>query len=217
MKTNTIITVTNNPNHPGVERLTKSAEKFGWELYIVDAQWKGFGTKLIETYSFLINNPQIESFVFVDAHDVVVLGTPEEFNSNLELHTSPSSIVVSCEKACWPVAELAEAYPSRDVGEWKYINSGLYYSNRNSFINLFESRPPIYEDDDQEWFTRSYLRNDYHIIRDFNCILFQSYSHISDDDFDYRDGRLINLKTNTAPVFIHGNGRTDMTLIDQLL
>jgi hypothetical protein len=152
--------------------------------------------------------------VFVDAHDVVVLGSPEEFNDNLLC--SPL-IVVSCEKACWPVAELAAAYPSRDVGEWKYINSGLYCSTSDSFIKLFESSPPIYEDDDQEWFTRSYLRNDYYIIRDFNCILFQSYSHIADDDFDYKDGRLINLKTGTAPIFIHGNGRTDMTLIDQLL
>ena len=214
MKTNTIITVTNNPNHPGVERLTKSAERFGWELYIIDAKWKGFGTKLKETEYFLKQNPQVESFVFVDAHDVVVLGSPEEFNENLRIIPS---IVVSCEKACWPVAELAVSYPSRDVGEWKYINSGLYYSDSNSFIKLFESSPPSYEDDDQEWFTRSYLRNDYHIIRDFNCILFQSYSHIADDDFAYRNGRLINLKTNTTPIFIHGNGRTDMTLIDQLL
>jgi hypothetical protein len=184
---------------------------------VIDAQWKGFGTKLIETYNFLINNPQIESFVFVDAHDVVVIGSPGEFNSELEFYYIRSSIIVSCEKACWPVAELAAAYPSEDVGEWKYINSGLYCSTSDSFIKLFESSPPSYEDDDQEWFTRSYLRNDYHIIRDFNCILFQSYSHIADDDFDYKDGRLINLKTGTAPIFIHGNGRTDMTLIDQLL
>jgi hypothetical protein len=217
MKINTIITVTNNPNHPGVERLTKSAEKFGWELYVIDAQWKGFGTKLIETYNFLINNPQIESFVFVDAHDVVVIGSPGEFNSELEFYYIRSSIIVSCEKACWPVAELAAAYPSEDVGEWKYINSGLYCSTSDSFIKLFESSPPSYEDDDQEWFTRSYLRNDYHIIRDFNCILFQSYSHIADDDFGYENNRLQNLKTLTQPIFIHGNGRTDMTLIDQLL
>lgn len=212
--TNTIITVTNNIKHPGLIRLIESSERFGWEVYVIEADWKGFGTKLIETEYFLKQNPQIESFVFVDAHDVVVLGTPEEFNENLPF---APAIVVSCEKACWPVAELANAYPSNDVGDWKYINSGLYYADSDSFINLFEISPPIYSDDDQEWFTRSYLRNDYHIIRDFNCILFQSYSHIADDDFDYRDGRLINLKTNTAPIFIHGNGRTDMSKIDELL
>lgn len=212
--TNTIITVTNNIKHPGLKTLIESAERFGWEVYVIEADWKGFGTKLIETYSFLKQNPQIESFVFVDAHDVVVLGSPEEFNTELP---SSSSIIVSCEKACWPVAELANAYPSNDVGDWRYINSGLYYADSDSFIKLFESSPPIYSDDDQEWFTRSYLRNDYHIIRDFNCILFQSYSHIADDDFDYRDGRLINLKTNTQPIFIHGNGRTDMSQINELL
>jgi hypothetical protein len=214
MKTNTIITVTNNIEHPGLKRLIDSAERFGWEVYVIEATWKGFGTKLIETEYFLKQNPQIESFVFVDAHDVVVLGSPEEFNENLSFS---QSIVVSCEKACWPVQELAVSYPSNDVGDWKYINSGLYYADSDSFIKLFDSSPPLYEDDDQEWFTRSYLRNDYHIIRDFNCILFQSYSHIADDDFAYSDGRLINLKTNTRPIFIHGNGRTDMSQINKLL
>jgi hypothetical protein len=219
--TNTIITVTNNIKHPGLKRLIDSAERFGWEVNVIETTWRGFGTKLIETYNFLKQNPQIERFVFVDAHDVVVLGSPEEFH--LHIPSTPS-IVVSCEKACWPVEELAIAYPSNDVGDWKYINSGLYYANSDSFIALFESSPPNYEDDDQEWFTRCYLSSNYdynnykyHIARDFNCILFQSYSHIAENDFDYMDGRLINLKIKTLPIFIHGNGATDMTLINQLL
>ncbi len=217
MKTNTIITVTNNPNHPGVERLTKSAEKFGWELYVIDAQWKGFGTKLIETYNFLINNPQIESFVFVDAHDVVVLSDPKHFNNILNYCQLESKIIVSCEKACWPDSSLADKY-SEYWSEWKYVNSGLYYAPSDIFIKVFESSPPEYHEDDQLWLTNMFLNQSGEDIKtDSHCMLFQSYSHIADDDFAYRDGLLINLKTNTAPIFIHGNGRTDMTLIDQLL
>jgi hypothetical protein len=215
MKTNTIITVTNIPNHPGVERLTKSADRFGWELYIIDAKWKGFGTKLIETHSFLINNPQIESFVFVDAHDVVVLGSPEEFNNILGPYED--KFITSCEKACWPEGSLANQYPDSD-SEWKYVNSGSYYAPSDIFIKVFESSPPEYHDDDQLWLTNAFLNQPGNNIQlDTQCSLFQSYSHIEDNDFAYMDGRLINLKTNTTPIFIHGNGRTDMTLIDALL
>jgi hypothetical protein len=218
MKINTIITVTNNPNHPGVERLTKSAEKFGWELYVIDAQWKGFGTKLIETYNFLINNPQIERFVFVDAHDVVVLSDPETFNSVLSWYNKENKMLVSCEKACWPDSSLSKQYTHSD-SEWKYVNSGLYYAPSDIFIKVFESSRPEYHDDDQLWLSKRYLddKTNCKVSLDDCCSLFQSYSHIADNDFAYRDGLLINLKTNTAPIFIHGNGRTDMTLIDQLL
>jgi hypothetical protein len=217
MKTNTIITVTNNPNHPGVERLTKSAEKFGWELYVIDAQWKGFGTKLIETYNFLINNPQIESFVFADAHDVVVLSNPKNFNNVLNYCQFKSKMLVSCEKACWPDSSLADKY-SEYWSEWKYVNSGLYYAPRDVFIKVFESSPPDYHEDDQLWLTNRFLNQSGNDIKtDSDCILFQSYSHISEDDFGYENNRLQNLKTLTQPIFIHGNGRTDMTLIDQLL
>jgi hypothetical protein len=217
MKTNTIITVTNNPNHPGVERLTKSAEKFGWELYVIDAQWKGFGTKLIETYNFLINNPQIERFVFVDAHDVVVLSDPETFNSVLSWYNKENKMLVSCEKACWPDSSLADKY-SEYGSEWKYVNSGLYYAPKDVFIKVFERSPPEYHNDDQLWLTNMFLNQSGDDIKtDTNCMLFQSYSHIADDDFGYENNRLQNLKTLTQPIFIHGNGRTDMTLIDQLL
>jgi hypothetical protein len=217
MKTNTIITVTNNPNHPGVERLTKSAEKFGWELYVIDAQWKGFGTKLIETYNFLINNPQIESFVFVDAHDVVVLSNPKNFNNVLNYCQFESKMLVSCEKACWPDSSLADKYPEY-WSEWKYVNSGTYYAPSDIFIKVFESSPPEYHEDDQLWLTNRFLNQSREDIKtDTNCMLFQSYSHIADDDFGYENNRLQNLKTLTQPIFIHGNGRTDMTLIDQLL
>lgn len=213
MITNTIITVTNRPYHPGVIRLIRSAERFNWEIDVIETVWQGFGTKLIETYKFLLKNPHIKSFVFADAHDVVVLGGPEEFEEKKYL--LPFT-VVSCEKACWPKADLAGDYPSRDVGEWMYINSGLYYSESDEFIKLFESNPPKYHDDDQLWFTEMYLSGGL-VIRDYDCKLFQSYSHIHEGDFDYKDGRLINLKNKTKPIFVHGNGGTDMTLVDQLL
>jgi hypothetical protein len=184
---------------------------------VIDAQWKGFGTKLIETYNFLINNPQIERFVFVDAHDVVVLSNPKNFNNVLNYCQFESKMLVSCEKACWPDSSLADKY-SEYWSEWKYVNSGTYYAPSDIFIKVFESSPPEYHEDDQLWLTNRFLNQSGEDIKtDTNCMLFQSYSHIADDDFGYENNRLQNLKTLTQPIFIHGNGRTDMTLIDQLL
>jgi hypothetical protein len=215
--TNTIITVTNNIKHPGLKRLIDSAEKFGWEVNVIETTWRGFGTKLIETYNFLKQNPQIESFVFVDAHDVVVLSDPKFFNAVLNWNNYENKMLVSCEKACWPDSSLADKY-SEYWSEWKYVNSGLYYAPSDIFIKVFESSPPEYHDDDQLWLTNRFLNQSGDDIKtDTHCMLFQSYSHIREGDFGYENNRLQNLKTLTQPIFIHGNGATDMTLINQLL
>ena len=213
--TNTIITVTNNIKHPGLKRLIDSAEKFGWEVNVIETPWRGFGTKLIETYNFLKQNPQIESFVFVDAHDVVVLSSPEEFD--YVLGPFEDKFIVSCEKACWPEESLAKLYPYSN-SEWKYVNSGTYYTPSELFIDIFNSAPPDYHDDDQLWLTKLFLgQSGDDIQADTRCLLFQCYSHIREGDFGYENNRLHNLKNLTQPIFIHGNGATDMTLINQLL
>ena len=35
----------------------------------IEAPWQGFGTKLIRTYEYLKQHPEVESFVFCDAFD----------------------------------------------------------------------------------------------------------------------------------------------------
>jgi hypothetical protein len=41
--------------------------------------------------------------------------------------------------------------------------------------------------------------------------MFQSIAFESEGDFEIRYGRLYNKITHTFPMFIHGNGKTDMT------
>jgi hypothetical protein len=212
---NTVITVSNDINNPGLQRLVDSTKKFKWDIVVINTPWRGFGTKLIETYNYLKANPALESFVFADAHDVVALSDPDEFNSILG--PFEDKIITSCEKACWPEEELKWTYPASD-SEWKYVNSGTYYAPSSLFIKIFESSPPEYHNDDQLWLTNRYLRQDGDDIQlDCWCYLFQCYSHIHDGDFSYENNRLQNLKTLRQPIFIHGNGRTDMALIDNLL
>ena len=57
--------------------LIASSDKFGWNLEVIVAEWRGFGTKLIETYNYLKKNPRITEFIFLDAYDVVAFSSPQ--------------------------------------------------------------------------------------------------------------------------------------------
>lgn len=193
--------------------LIASSDKFGWNLEVIVAEWRGFGTKLIETYNYLKKNPRITEFIFVDAYDVVALSSPQEAIEKIKDRTK---MLISVEKNCWPDSSLASKYPKTD-SEWKYINSGSYYSPSKLFIDMIEANPPLYIDDDQLWMTNRFLNNPNDKVLDYDCEVFQAYSFISDDDFGYENKRLQNLKTKSQPVLIHSNGKTDDTKVLDLL
>jgi hypothetical protein len=208
-----LLTVATDVSNKKLYDLMTSADKFGWNLEIIVTEWKGFGTKLIETYNYLQKNPQITEFIFVDAYDVIALSTPKEVIEKIKDRTK---MLISVEKNCWPKSELASQYPKTD-SEWKYINSGSYYSPSKLFIDMVEANPPLYIDDDQLWLTNQFLNNPNDKVLDYDCEVFQAYSFIADDDFGYENKRLQNLKTKSQPVLIHSNGKTDDTKILDLL
>jgi hypothetical protein len=208
-----LLTVATDVSNKKLYDLMASADKFGWNLEIIVTEWKGFGTKLIETYNHLKKNPQITEFIFVDAYDVIALSTPQEVIEKIKDRTK---MLISVEKNCWPKSELASQYPKTD-SEWKYINSGSYYSPSKLFIDMIEANPPLYIDDDQLYFSLEWLKNQSIALLDYDCEVFQAYSFIADDDFGYENKRLQNLKTKSQPVLIHSNGKTDDTKILDLL
>jgi hypothetical protein len=208
-----LLTVATDVSNKKLYDLMASADKFGWNLEIIVTEWKGFGTKLIETYNHLKKNPQITEFIFVDAYDVIALSTPQEVIEKIKDRTK---MLISVEKNCWPKSELASQYPKTD-SEWKYINSGSYYSPSKLFIDMVEANPPLYIDDDQLYFSLEWLKNQSIALLDYDCEVFQAYSFIADDDFGYENKRLQNLKTKSQPVLIHSNGKTDDTKILDLL
>jgi hypothetical protein len=208
-----LLTVATDVSNKKLYDLMFSADRFGWNLEIIATEWKGFGTKLIETYNHLKKNPQITEFIFVDAYDVIALSSPQEVIEKIKDRTK---MLISVEKNCWPNSELASQYPKTD-SEWKYINSGSYYSPSKLFIDMIEDNPPLYVDDDQLWLTNRFLNNPNDKVLDYDCEVFQAYSFIADDDFGYENKRLQNLKTKSQPVLIHSNGRTDNTKILDLL
>ncbi len=90
-----LITVTSHPEH--ATTLIQSAKLHGWDLSVIQVEWKGYGTKLVATYEYLKQHPELNRFVFCDAFDVVVMGGPEEFEKKC---TAGQTFVCSAEKGC---------------------------------------------------------------------------------------------------------------------
>lgn len=208
-----IITVASRLEEQGLENLVHSLQKFKHDFDIIVTEWRGFGTKLIEVYEYFRQNPDVEELIFVDAYDVLFLSTPKEIESKI---LDRSKMLVSVEKGCWPQADLSSKYPETK-SEWKYINSGTYYAPRDVYMKMIENNPPQYSDDDQLYLTNEFLNNPNDFVLDYNCEVFQCHSFVAEDDYKYKDGRVFNLKTNSIPCIIHGNGRSDLSKVLKLL
>lgn len=195
-----ILTVATDPQR--TQDLIKSASKHGWELHLIQPdEWKGFGTKLIETYNYLKEHEEIERFVFCDAFDVVVLGGEYEFEKKRPVGWS---FVCSAERGCWPDSELESAYTKYEHG-FNFLNSGLYYATRKAFMWYMECSKPEYHTDDQAWMTQRFLMNS-DICLDNEQKVFNSHSFIKDGEYTYNNNR-VQINGN-EPCFIHFNGRS---------
>lgn len=208
-----VVTVASHLEVEGLENLVHSLQKFRHDFDIIVTDWRGFGTKLIEVYEYFRKNPDVNELIFVDAYDVLFLSNSKEIESKIKDRTK---MLVSVEKACYPDSGLSEEYPTTQ-SEWKYVNSGTYYAPREVFMQLFENDKPEYATDDQRWMTRQFLNNRGKINLDYNCEVFQCHSFVSEGDYEYKEGRVHNLKTNSTPCIIHFNGRSDNTKVLQLL
>jgi hypothetical protein len=205
-----VIVSLDNPNHPGWLKLEESLKRHGWEYVTIVKEWKGFGTKIIGLYEHLVNDYD-DDFIYLDAYDNYCIAPPDEFNYK---HRGGTGLIISAEKGCYPDSHNMGKFPSVPH-EWKYLNSGQIYGRREDFIKLFEQNPVRFEDDDQRWYTDRFLERRSSISLDY-CNIFQSVAFEVEGDFTLTYNRLYNNKTHTFPMFIHGNGKTDMTKFYQL-
>lgn len=208
-----IVTVASHLEVEGLENLVHSLQKFRHDFDIIVTEWRGFGTKIIEVYQYFKQNPDVQEVIFVDAYDVLFLSDAKEIEEKIK---DKRKMLMSVEKACYPKSELAVKYPETK-SEWKYINSGTYYAPREVFMKIVENNYPQFSDDDQLYMTLEFLKNPNDFVLDYDCEVFQCYSFIAEDDYEYKDNRVYNKKTNSIPSIIHGNGRTDLSKVLKLL
>lgn len=178
---------------PYLEALKQSALRVGIELTAIQTDWRGFGTKIIETRNHIkdICNDGYTHFIFVDAYDTLFLKHP----------IIPDKILFSTEKHKWP--DPYAAYPETNE-VWAYLNSGCYCAPIYDYLKLTDRYSVEYDIDDQRYFTDIYLRDD-KIELDTKCELFQSYAFESPGDFTLHP--FTNHITQSTPAIIHFNGK----------
>lgn len=216
MKTKIVTVATR--HDPGLDILIESMEKFGLDYVVLgrDKHWKGFGTKIILLEQYLKTVvPEYTHVVFVDAYDVIFLSGIEEIEKKYA-NNWPDKIVFSAELNCWPCAELSDRYPPSD-SLWRYLNSGSYMGPIARLLDLFKEYPPVFEMDDQLYFTKILLNQQSPIMLDTNCSLFQTTAFCYNNEYGAEGARLVNNLTGTMPVVIHGNGRTPMDQVYKIL
>ncbi len=183
------------------ERLRQSLELNGWNYHFIRSEWRGFGTKLIRLKEYL-ETTDIDRFVFVDGYDVICLGNPSEMPETC----------IGTEINCWPDADKASLFPQTET-HYKYPNSGCYTMEKDLFIKLFNDTPPNFQDDDQRWMTDMALK--YSIKLDYNRELVQNTCGMLPSCGSMQDNRFIT-DIGTKPIFIHGNGKGDLTPYEPL-
>ena len=122
-------------------------------------------------------HPEVDSFVFADAYDVIVLSDPTESSYvSWSRNEWENKMVFSGEKNCWPVKALESNIVYLAVeSRWKYLNSGLYYAPRDKFMAIIEDDMPEYIDDDQLYFQLKH-------IYDSTGIMNMNYDTVIDND-----------------------------------
>ena len=126
-------------------------------------------------------------------------------------------MLIGVEKACFPNDERdkyhrIENYPESPTA-WKYINGGGCIFDIEYFKELCNQHPFSNERMmDPDWLAELYLSHPDQIKLDYQCEIFQCLAHSNPEDEWVKDidNRIQNVTTKTKPIFIHGNGRTDM-------
>jgi hypothetical protein len=224
-----ILTVASDSMHPGCMQLKRSLEYFGYQYHIIQKPFQ-FGRQMQHVYQWAKSNPGW--FLYTDAYDTFALGGLNRVAVEFEALTmgvvtevnpglKPISMIISTEKACYPIASMASQYPECRT-EWKYVNGGGFMADAAYFCEIFEDGTHHKETNDQVWLAEQYLKRQDRILLNTSCNIFQSIAFEGPDDFSTEEvpqgySRLINKKTGTHPVFIHGNGHTDMSKIYKLL
>ena len=200
MSRSKVIIISDKPQNPGQLKLTESLRRHGWEYVEIIEPFRGLGYKISELYKYL-KHSDLDCFLMMDAFDVYCVGGPEEFT----LQTS--EVIISAEKHCYPHPDKAHHFVSES--RWKYPNSGQIYGNTKYFLDLVERYPYPDAENDQIWYTDQCILGN--VEMDTECLAFQSIAFEQEDDFTLENGRVKNNITETMPIFIHGNGKTDMS------
>ena len=209
----------------GLRRLKESAIRYGIPLKVlgIEKDWTGGNVSRLENpgggqkinllKEYLNRDEELNDddlVLFVDGYDVMFTGPIEFF---LERYKEfDCKVLFAAERSCWPDEGLASSYPEV---EWpyKYLNSGTFIGTASELKRITEEH---IEDtaDDQLYYAKKFLSNEYDMKLDYRCKIFQTTEGcwndmkyvIENKDAGLGLGDMTNTLFQTKPCVVHGNG-----------
>lgn len=209
-----LITGVSKSDNAGLAQLKRSCEVNGLDLTVLvnsEIQWNWAGLPDIYNWCKTDEAREYTHILYSDGFDTFAqLGM-----QNIEVcYKETDKMLFSTEKHCFPRKDWEDKHPKPAPSEWQYLNHGQFIAPIDVFLRLYEG---VFTKDItcQEYAMELFLNGSQDIVLDYECRIFQTIAFESDEDFKY--GSFIqNLKTNSIPCFLHGNGKTDMSKVYKL-
>lgn len=213
-----LLTHASDIKHPGFIDFITCVKKYGYDITVLQDptfNWAN-GSHVLLDWCETDEAQGYTHLLVSDSYDVVVVGGLDEVIRKYLAHYD-GKVVYSSEKACFPRAEWSHLH-KEEYGPWRFINCGGLMAPIDKYIKMWKDNEKYKpKTNEQEWAMANYLfRNDGNMVLDTGCHIFQTIA-FEPNPFVYADGRLYNEHTKTYPVFLHGNGRTDMSKVKPLI
>ncbi|KAJ8021793.1 Procollagen-lysine,2-oxoglutarate 5-dioxygenase 1 [Holothuria leucospilota] len=212
----------------GFKRFMRSTNKYGVNVKVVgmgvewnggDIQrWPGGGQKINLLKQALEEHKDNDNLIilFSDSYDVIfTTGEEEIVGKFLQMN---ANLVFSAENSIWPDPSLASQYPKPENG-YPFLCSGLYMGYAPYFWSALTYSDIGDKDDDQLFYTQLYLsparQDEWGIKLDHLAELFMNLNGARGDVkllFEGANSMLQNVKYQTVPAIIHGNGPSKILL-----
>lgn len=192
--------------------LRRSCQRVGIDLQLFGTgTWKGYADGKIRGALDFLRMRTEDVCMFVDGHDSFVLAGEEHI---LDVYNMfDESIVISCEKTCWPDTAVANRYKKLDTNSpFLYPNAGGWIGERKALCMALRELLPFSEkwpnDDQRCWHEfatdcKNSVQDDEQVSRDTECSIFQAMGGTGEMN---ETGR--NTITGNWPMVWHFNGRT---------
>lgn len=174
-------------------------------------QGGGFKVNLVKEALKSCKDNKDQIIMFTDSYDVLFLS--DVSNIIKKFLSFDARIVFSAELWIWPDSSLTNEFPEVKNG-YRFLNSGGFIGfcdSVNTMLNSGESIEDI--DDDQLFYSKIYVdvqtRSSLNIKLDHRAEIFQNLFGAIDDVHLLNVGNkyeLSNIKFNTKPCVLHGNG-----------
>ena len=206
----------------GLDRLLYSAEYFGHEVTVLgmDKPYPNHFVKVHNTLDFAQSIPSQDLILFVDAFDVMILGTEDEIVSRFLEFKKPC--LFGAERNYHPKAsvfDLIGEYPHSPTS-LQYLNSGTYIGYAKYVKDMIRTvlrrqhkmpikRMPKRFNDDQYHFHRYFARAYDEVERDVYAKIFFPLTNINENELvlDSENKTIFFTETGEFPLVIHGNGK----------